>query len=130
MPGRFEFDDITSEIIGAAIYVHRILGPGLLEKTYEKCLAYKLQTQGFAVRRQIVADLKFEDLVIRDAYRIDLLVNNSVIVEIKSIECVTSLHFAQLLTYLKVMDRRVGLLMNFNTACLKTGIHRVVNSSR
>ena len=123
-----EFADGTAQIIGAAIAVHQALGPGLLEGTYEKCLTFKLKKCGLQVRRQVPVPLKFEELLITEAYRIDLLVNERTIVEVKACEQLSRIHFAQLLTYLKIMDLRVGLLFNFNSVHLKDGMHRVVNS--
>lgn len=122
------FSDGTSEIIRAALDIHSVLGPGLLEATYEKCLAFKLQKTGIPVRRQVCVPIRYEELVIDDAYRIDLLVQEQIVVEIKAIESLSAVHFAQLLAYLKATDLRVGLLMNFHSARLKDGIHRVVNN--
>lgn len=107
--------------------MHRCLGPGLLESTYEKCLAYKLEKCGLAVRRQVVVPLRFEELLVPDAYRIDLIVSNSVVVEVKACDQLSAIHFAQVVTYLKLTNLKVGLLMNFNSVHLKDGIHRVVN---
>lgn len=128
MADQRQFDDATAQIIGAAITVHKALGPGLLESVYEKCLSYKLERIGLTVRRQVLVPLRFEELLITDAYRIDLIVNDSVVIEVKACEQLSHIHFAQLLTYLKIMDFRVGLLLNFNSVRLKDGIHRVVNN--
>jgi GxxExxY protein len=119
--------DSTRDIIGAAISVHKALGPGLLERSYEKCMAYKLRKMGLEVQSQVGFSLRFEDLFIRDAYRVDLLVEKSIVVEVKAAEMVTAVHFAQVLTYLKATDLRVGLLINFNVPYLKDGLHRIVN---
>jgi GxxExxY protein len=128
MAGLRQFDDATAQIIGAAITVHKALGPGLLESVYEKCLGYKLEKIGLTVRRQVLVPLQFEELLINDAYRIDLVVNDSVVIEVKACEQLSHIHFAQLLTYLRILDFRVGLLLNFNSVHLKDGIHRVVNN--
>lgn len=118
---------ITEVVIGKAMSLHQVLGPGLLEKTYEECLAYDLRCAGLDVKQQVLLPLIYGRLQLADAYRIDLLINNSVIVELKSVEAITSLHGAQLLTYLRFSDKRVGLILNFNSVALRTGIKRVVN---
>lgn len=128
MYSREQLNAITSEVLNAAFDVHTVLGPGLLESTYERCLAYKLEKAGFSIKRQLGVLLQFEELRICDAYRIDILVNDAVVLEIKACESLADVHFAQLLSYLKAMDKRVGLLMNFNSVHLKQGIHRVVNN--
>lgn len=118
---------ITEAIIGKAIRVHRILGPGLLEKTYEECLAYELRSAGFEVEQQKHLPLVYETVQLSDAYRIDLLVNNAVVVELKTVEVITQLHAAQILTYLRFSHTFVGLILNFNSEVLRQGIKRVVN---
>lgn len=123
-------DDITNAIITAAIKVHRRLGPGLLESAYELLLARELEQQGLSVVRQKMVSFYFEDILIENAFRIDLLVEGAVIVEVKSIERVLRVHGKQLLTYLRTLDLQVGLLLNFNCETLKEGIHRVVNNLR
>jgi GxxExxY protein len=122
-----QFSDGTSAIIGAAIEVHRALGPGLLESTYEKCLAYKLDRMGIPVRRQVPIALRFEQLLIVDAYRIDLIVDEKVVVEVKARENLSGVHFSQVVTYLRLTKLRVGLLLNFHSVHLRDGIHRIVN---
>ena len=117
---------LTNEIIGAAIEVHRILGPGLLESTYEACLAYELQTRGLHTERQKLLSISYKSLVLEDAYRLDLVVNRSVIVEIKSVKSLDPVHEAQLLSYLRLSGSKVGLLINFNVPLLKTGLRRLV----
>jgi GxxExxY protein len=123
-----EDNEITEAIIGAAIEVHRQLGPGLLEGTYEVCLAYEIgQRSGLDVVRQVNLPVQYKALVLEDSYRIDLLVANRVIVEIKSVETVLPVHKAQLLTYLRLTNLHLGLLINFNVAVLKNGITRIAN---
>lgn len=128
MFSRGELNSVTSTILRGAFEVHSALGPGLLETTYEKCLAFKLEKLGLIVRKQVYVPLQFEELLIHDAFRIDLLVNDAVVVELKACEVLNAIHFAQVLSYLKALNVRVGLLMNFNSLHLKDGIHRVVNN--
>ncbi|GAP17534.1 GxxExxY protein [Levilinea saccharolytica] len=119
-------DELTGKIIGAAIEVHRHLGPGLLETAYERCLAYELRSLGLHVDEQLLLPLVYKDLTVETAYRIDLLVENQVLVELKVVEQLTGVHEAQILTYLKLADRKIGLLINFNMKILKHGIRRYV----
>lgn len=123
-----DFSGLSREVIGCAIAVHRALGPGLLEDTYEQCLAYELKVTGFEVRVQSALPLKYRELTVPFAYRVDLLVNDQLIVELKTVEKLTSLHAAQLLTYLRLANRPAGLLINFNSESLRHGIRRVYNS--
>jgi GxxExxY protein len=118
---------LTGEIIGAAVEVHRILGPGLLESTYEECLAYELSGRGLDVQRQIEVPVCYKGKQLSAGYRIDLKVNNEVIVELKSVDKLEAIHQAQLLTYLKLTGLRYGLLMNFNVPVMKNGIRRLLN---
>ena len=118
---------LTGTIIGAAIEVHRALGPGLLESAYEECLAVELADRGLRVERQAVLPVTYKGRALDAGYRIDLLVNNEVIVELKSVQKLEPIHDAQLLTYLKLAGIRHGLLLNFNVAVLKDGIRRMVN---
>jgi GxxExxY protein len=120
-------DDITEQIIGCAIKIHKALGPGLLESAYEECLCYELNKVGLRVERQKALPLVYEEIKLECGYRVDVLVENKVVVEIKSVDCLTDVHLAQVLTYLKIGDRRVGLLMNFNVSKMLFGIKRVVN---
>ena len=119
-------NEVSGVIIDAALQVHKSLGPGLLESVYEKCLCYELESRGLDVRRQVEVPLVYRDLQFDCGFRMDLLVNDEVVVEIKAVESVLPIHTAQLLTYLKVTENRVGLLVNFNVAKLKNGIHRFV----
>ncbi len=121
-----ELNRITEAIIGAAMDVHRELGPGLLESAYEACLAYELIQRGFKVERQKTLPLKYRDVTLDCGYRIDLLVEGQVVVEVKAVEQWNPVHQAQVLSYLKLSGCRVGLIINFNVRMLKTGIKRFV----
>ena len=120
-------NNITEEIIGAAIEVHKILGPGLLESAYEACLVYELTQRDLSVKRQQPLNLKYKGIELDCAYRLDLLVEDKVIVELKTVEKLTDVHTAQLISYLKIADLEVGLLINFNVKFTMDGIKRVVN---
>ena len=117
---------LTKEIIGAAIEVHRHLGPGLLESAYLQCLTRELFLKEIPYKREWPLPLEYKGVRLGCSYRLDLLVADAVVVEIKSVEALTSIHDAQLLTYLKLGGWKVGLLINFNVEVLKTGIHRRV----
>ena len=119
---------ITESIIGAAIEVHRALGPGLLESAYEACLAFELVERGLKVEQQKPLPVVYRDVRLDCGYRLDLLVEEKVIVEIKAVDRLAPIHQAQLLSYLKLSGCKVGLLINFNVKVLKDGIRRVVNS--
>jgi GxxExxY protein len=119
-------NDITGEIVDAAIKVHRALGPGLLESTYEACLAYEIQTRNISVSSQVPLPVKYGRVVLEVGYRIDLLVADTVIVEIKSVDSIAPIYKAQLMSYLKLSGKKVGLLINFNVELLKNGITRLV----
>ncbi|MEJ2750191.1 MAG: GxxExxY protein [Anaerolineae bacterium] len=122
-------NELTSQIIGAAIEVHRQLGPGLLESSYETCLAYELETRGLQVERQKPLPIVYKDIHLDHGYRIDLLVNQQVVVELKVVEDITAVHEAQMLSYLKFSGCKVGLLLNFNVTMLKNGgIRRFIRS--
>ncbi len=123
---RNEINRITGQIIGAAMKVHSALGPGLLESAYEKCLAFDLCKRGLNVETQVVLPLQYGDLHVDAGYRIDLLVEGAVIVELKAVEHVSDVHRAQLLSYVKLSKNPVGLLINFNVLHLKDGITRFV----
>ena len=120
-------NEISSKIIGAAIEVHKVLGPGLLESAYETCLERELQLQGIQVQRQLALPLVYKDIKCDMGYRLDLLVENKVIIELKSVESINNVHIAQVLTYLKLSDRKLGLLINFNVPRLIDGVKRLVN---
>jgi GxxExxY protein len=119
--------DITSEIIGAAIKVHRKCGPGLLESAYEACLAYELEKRGFRIQQQKAIPLVYEGVKLECGFRADLIVDAKVIVEVKCKEMLHPVDQAQLLSYLRLMDLRIGLLINFHVSLLKDGIKRIVN---
>ena len=117
-------DPLTRRIIGAAIEVHRWLGPGLLESAYEECLAWELRGLGFALERQALLPIQYKALLIEAAYRIDLIVDAKVVVEIKAVERLDPIHDAQILTYLRLAHLRPGLLLNFHSKVLKDEIRR------
>ena len=117
---------LTSEIIGAAIEVHRHLGPGLLESVYVRCLIHEFNLRQIPFKRELPLPLVYKGLHLEYGYRLDLVVRDEVVVEAKAVEAVTPIHHAQLLTYLKLGGWKVGLLINFNVEILKTGIHRRV----
>jgi GxxExxY protein len=119
-------EDPTFEIIGCAIEVHRLLGPGLLESAYERCFAYELKNKGFSFKAQTQMPLNYKGVPLNCGYRIDLIIEELVIVEIKAIESLTKVHQAQLLTYMKLAPAPIGLLLNFNAVPLKSGIQRFV----
>jgi GxxExxY protein len=119
-------DPRTSEIIAAAIEVHRQLGPGLLESTYEECFCREPQLRSIAFERQVALPLEYKGVRVECGYRIDVIVNNEVVVEIKAVEAIHPVFEAQLLTYLKLTGKHVGLLINFNVPVLKDGIERRV----
>ena len=119
-------DLLTHRIIGAAIAVHRELGPGLLESTYEACLAYELSSSGLAVQRQLLLTVQYRDQQLDAGYRIDLLVERQVIIELKAVDAVLPIHEAQLMTYLRLSGYKTGLLINFNVTRLTDGITRRV----
>ena len=120
-------DSITHKIIGAAIEVHRRLGPGLLESAYEACLAFELKQLGLRVEQQKPLPVVYKDVKLECGYRIDLLVEKSVVIEIKSVDQLAPIHVAQMLSYLRLSGKRVGLLVNFNVRVLKDGLKRVVD---
>ena len=120
-------NEISSKIIGAAIEVHKQLGPGLLESTYETCLAYELKQMGLDVKQQQALPVVYKEVKLDAGYRIDLLIENKVIVEIKSVEALADIHTAQLLTYLKLKDLKLGLLINFNSLRVVDGLNIIFN---
>ncbi len=121
-------NDISYKIIGIAIELHKNVGPGLLESAYENALAYDLRQIGFNVKQQMPMPFVYKGVKLDVGYRIDLLVNDKVIIELKSVESLAPVHFAQTLTYLKLSNIKLGLLINFNSKLLKNSIHRVVNN--
>ena len=121
-----ERDPLTEKVIGAAIEVHRALGPGLLESVYETCLAYELSKLGLAVQRQLELPVSYKDVQLDAGFRMDLIVEGRLIVEVKAIEKIAAVHERQLLTYRRLSGIHTGLLLNFNVFLMKDGIHRMV----
>ena len=122
-----ELNDLTGRIIGLAMEVHSVLGPGLLESSYKECLYYKIGKSGQYVEKEKPMPLVFENIKLECGYRIDLLVENKIVIEIKSVDALNDIHLAQTLTYLKLGNYKLGLLMNYNVVKLKDGIKRVIN---
>jgi GxxExxY protein len=120
-------NEIGHAIIGAAMKVHSLVGPGLLEGAYEACLAYELEKQHLRIRRQALIPIRYEDLAIDNGYRIDLLVEDLVVVELKALEVILPVHRAQLLSYLRLGGFKLGYLLNFNVAHMRDGVTRLVN---
>ncbi|MEW5799406.1 MAG: GxxExxY protein [Bacteroidota bacterium] len=120
-------NEIANKVIGVAINVHRELGPGLLESAYKECLFYSINKIGLHVAKEKPMPLVYETVMLDCGYRIDLLVENKLIIEVKSVEALHDIHLAQTLTYLKLGNYKLGLLINFNVVLLKEGIKRVVN---
>jgi len=119
-------DPLTGKVIGLAIEVLRHLGPGLLESAYEECLCWELKQAGLSVQRQVALPVVYKDVKLDVGYRVDVIVENRLILELKTVEKLLSIHEAQLLTYLRLTGLKTGLLINFNTAVLKDGIRRLV----
>lgn len=124
-----EVNKITESIIGSAIEVHKSLGPGLLESTYLACLSYELNKKKLEVKKQLGLPLVYKEIKLEIGYRLDLLVENKVVIEIKSVDCLSDVHIAQVLTYLKLTNATVGLLINFNVPRLTDGIKRLIARS-
>lgn len=122
-----ELNDLTEKIIGCAIKVHRVLGPGLLESTYETCFAHEMTKAGLQVQRQVPLPVVYDGIKLDASYFLDLVVEDTVILELKAVEHLLPIHEAQLLTYLKLADKRLGPLINFNVSLLKNGIKRRAN---
>ena len=121
-------NELSRKIIGCAIEVHRNLGPGLLESAYQHCLLHELKQKGLDVKKEVPRPIIYKDIKLDHGYRMDILVNNKIVVEIKCVDFINDVHLAQLLTYLKLGNYRLGLLFNFHTTVLKSGIKRVVNN--
>jgi len=119
-----ELNEITNQIIGCAIEVHRNLGPGLLESAYEECLAYELVKKNLKIKRQQPTPVVYKEIKLECGYRIDIIVENEVVIELKVVEALNPVHEAQILTYMKFSDKKLGLLINFNVTVLKNGIKR------
>jgi len=120
---------LTEKIIGAAIEVHKTLGPGLLESAYQECLLFELKSLGFQVEKEKTLPIIYKDIKLDHGYRIDLLVENKIVLELKTVEFLTDVHTAQILTYLKLGNYPLGLLINFHTKLLKNGLKRFINST-
>ena len=123
---QYEEQDLSYRIIGAAIEVHKSLGPGLLESAYESCLSYEFADRGLKFQKQPSLSVEYKGKLIDCGYRLDFLIEDSVILEIKSVEKIIQVHEAQLLTYLKLSHRRIGILINFNVNILKDGVRRFI----
>ncbi|WP_347050554.1 GxxExxY protein [Flavobacterium olei] len=123
-----ELNTISYKIIGLAIEVHKQLGPGLLESAYQECLYYEIVNAGLAVERQKILPIIYKDIKLDHGYRIDLLIENKIVIELKTVETFTDVHFAQILTYLKLGEYPLGLLINFHSKILKNNIKRFINT--
>ena len=127
MTQRMSEDEISRIVIGCAIEVHKNLGPGLLESAYqEECLCYELKKKGLKIQKEKALPVIYKDIKLNQGYRIDILVENKVIIELKTVECSTEVHAAQILTYLKLGEYKLGLLINFHVSLLKNGIKRFI----
>lgn len=126
--GRDELNEISGKVIESAIKVHKALGPGMLEGAYQVCLTHELSKGGYRVESEVPMPIVYDGIKLSSGYRIDLLVEDSVIVELKAIERLMPVHEAQLLSYLRMSDKRLGLLINFNVKLLRDGLRRVVNN--
>jgi GxxExxY protein len=122
-----ELNDLSEKIIGCAIKVHRTLGPGLLESTYEVCLVHELKKAGLKAERQVELPVFYDGIQLDAGYKLDILVEDTIILELKSVENLLPIHEAQLLTYLKLANKKLGLLINFNVTILKNGLRRKMN---
>ena len=120
-------NELAKKVIGLAIEVHAALGPGLLENVYQECLYYKIKQAGLSVEKEKPIPVVFEEVIIDCGYRLDLLVENKLVIELKSVEQINNIYLAQMLTYLKLGKYKLGLLINFNVLLLKDGIKRIVN---
>lgn len=120
-------NEIAKKVIGIAIGIHTELGPGLLESAYKECLFYKIKKSGLKVTKEVSMPLIFEEVKLNCGYRIDLLIEDKLVIELKSVESLNDVHLAQTLTYMKLGDYKLGLLINFNVSLLKNGLKRVIN---
>jgi GxxExxY protein len=118
---------ISSAIIGCAIEVHKVLGPGLLESAYHECLCYELHKHGLFIEKEKPMPIVYKEVKLDHGYRMDIVVEKKVVVEIKTVEAFTDVHLAQILTYLRLGDYKLGLLLNFNVSAMKNGVRRVIN---
>lgn len=122
----FKYQELTHQIIGCAMEVHKLLGPGLLESAYEECLAYELVNAGLYIERQKPVPVVYNEIKLECGYRIDILVENTAVIELKTVEAINPVHEAQILTQMKFAAKPIGLLINFNVMLLKSGIKRFV----
>jgi GxxExxY protein len=122
-----EENQISNKIIGCAIEVHRQLGPGLLESAYQECLCYELKNSGLYIQREVPMPIVYKEIKLDHGYRLDVLVENKVVIELKTVEFLNDIHTAQILTYLKLGNYKLGLLLNFHVTILKNGIKRIIN---
>ena len=122
----YQHQELTRQIIGAVIEVHKILGPGLLESAYRQCLVFELEERGVRCNQELSIPILYKHKKIDYGFRLDMIVENTVILELKAVDAILSLHKAQLLTYLRLANKQIGLLINFNVPLLRDGIHRVV----
>lgn len=125
-----EINDLSYKVIGLAIDVHRELGPGLLESAYKECFYYEIKNAGLKVEKEIPLPIIYKEVKLDHGYRIDLLVENTLVIELKTVECFTDVHLAQVLTYLKLGEFPLGLLMNFHSKILKDNIKRIILSKK
>jgi GxxExxY protein len=123
-----ELNNLSRVVLDSAFKVHKALGPGLLESSYRVCLAHELKRNGLKIETEIAVPIRYEGILLGTGYRLDLLVNEVLVVELKAVDSLLAIHQAQLLSYLKHSDKRLGLLINFNSVLLKNGIRRVINS--
>ncbi len=123
-----EIDRISNVVIGCAIEVHKVLGPGLLESAYQHCLAWELRQAGLVVVEQVAIPIQYKSVAIANAYRLDMVVENELVLELKAVERLEPVHVAQMLTYLRANRFRLGLLLNFNVESMRKGIKRIVNN--
>ena len=123
-----DLEEIGSHVVNSAVKIHRSLGPGLLESAYQQCLAYELRKLGLQVECEVVIPIQYEEIQIDNGYRVDMLINDLVIVENKTVDSLLRIHMAQILTYLKMRDLRLGYLINWNVKLIKDGIQRLVNN--
>jgi len=127
--GKMKNNELTEKIIGAAIEVNRTLGPGLLESAYQECLLFELKSLNLQVEKEKALPIVYKDIKLDHGYRIDLLVQNKIVLELKTVEFLTDVHTAQILTYLKLGNYPIGLLINFHTKLLKNGLKRFINTT-
>lgn len=123
-----DINEVTGIVLDACIKIHTTIGPGCFEKVYEEALYYELTKRNLHIQRQVLLPIEYEDVYIEDAYKIDLLVENRIVIEIKSVEKITGVHFKQVRTYLKLSKLKNGILLNFNVEWMKDGFHRVFNN--